>query len=287
MDGYYRLHKMKVQSYKTLARFIQKTENFLLENEVVNNLFWETFSELVKKPSFSVWAGVILENGKIKLCAIRTEANYLLLSGGEDVYLEHLIQYFKRKKLKLKGVSGSSQGSLYFAENWLNGIPEQAKGRRDFYIYESPKKISQWRTESTKQYTIKAVGNNEWPRARLWAFNFASESNPRLNGSALVLMAKKMMKKQSLFFIQGANFETCGMAGFGRETPSYLVINLVYVPVEWRNQKIAQKLILDLVHYAQQEKNKRCILFSDYQEDGNLYQSIGFNTVSKYAERMF
>ncbi|MDC1004343.1 GNAT family N-acetyltransferase [Opitutales bacterium] len=278
---------MKVQSYRTLARFIQKTENFLLGNEVVNNLFWETLSGLVKVPSSSVWAGVIIENGEIKLCAIRTEANYLLISSGKNIYLEHLMQYFKRKKWKLKGVSGPRQGSLFFTKIWLKGISEQVEGRRDFGIYESPKKISQWRNDSTKQYSIKAVGNNEWPRARLWAFNFACESNPPLNGSALVLMAKKMMKNQSLFFIQSANFETCGMAGFGRETPSYFVINLVYVPVEWRNQKIAQKLILDLVHFTQQEKKKKCILFSDYQEGGNLYQSIGFKMVSKYAERMF
>ena len=54
---------MKVQSYRTLARFIQKTENFLLGNEVVNNLFWETLSGLVKVPSSSAWAGVIIENG--------------------------------------------------------------------------------------------------------------------------------------------------------------------------------------------------------------------------------
>ena len=58
---------MKVQSYRTLARFIQKTENFLLGNEVVNNLFWETLSGLVKVPSSSAWAGVIIENGEIKL----------------------------------------------------------------------------------------------------------------------------------------------------------------------------------------------------------------------------
>ena len=92
---------MKVQSYRTLARFIQKTENFLLGNEVVNNLFWETLSGLVKVPSSSAWAGVIIENGEIKLCAVRTEANYLLISSGKNIYLEHLIQYFKRKKWKL------------------------------------------------------------------------------------------------------------------------------------------------------------------------------------------
>ena len=48
---------MRVQSYKNLARFIQKTENFLLENEVSNNLFWEALGGLIKKPSPSVWAG--------------------------------------------------------------------------------------------------------------------------------------------------------------------------------------------------------------------------------------
>lgn len=278
---------MRVQSYKNLARFIQKTENFLLKNEVSNNLFWEALGGLIKKPSPSAWAGSILNDGKIQLCAVRTEANYLLLSKGNKDAITHLNNYSKKKKWGLNGVSGPSQCSLAFARNWLEDLPDQLDGRRDFLIYESPNKVPDWKGENEGKYSMKVVGSKEWPRARLWALQFASESIPQLNGSAVVAMAKQMMKKQSLFFVQKNNIETCGMAGFGRETPSYQVINLVYVPEESRNQKIAQKLILDLLHYAQQEKKKKCILFSDYIAEGNLYESIGFKMISKYGERMF
>ena len=278
---------MRVQSYKTLARFIQKTENFLLENEVTNNLFWEALGRLIKKPSSPVWGGTVLKDGKIQICAIRNEANYLLLSNGKEDAISQLINYSKRKKWKLNGVSGPSQCSLLFARAWLKGVPDRLEGRRDFLIFESPQKIPAWGGENKNLYSMKVVGHNEWPRARLWALKFAIESVPQLNGSAVVAMAKKMMKKKSLFFIQKNKIETCGMAGFGRESPSHKVINLVYVPDEFRNQKIAQKLILDLLHFAQQEKKKKCILFSDYNAKNNLYQSIGFKMVSNYGERMF
>lgn len=81
--------------------------------------------------------------------------------------------------------------------------------------------------------------------------------------------------------------QTCGMAGFGRETPSFNVINLVYVPKELRKQKIAQRLILELIRLSRDTKKKKCILFSDYLKVGNLYESIGFKLISTYSERKF
>ena len=278
---------MKVQKYSTLTRFIEKTENFLLKNEVSNNLFWEALRGPVLRSSQPAWFGTIMNNGKIELCGIRTPANYLLLSCGKKSSIDHLIKYAKARKWKLNGVSGPENASLFFTNQWLHGQPDEEVGRRDFLIFESPGTISRLKGKVEERNFLKVVGDNEWPRARLWALQFAVESTPKLNGAEVVAMAREMKKKKSLFFLLNDQMQTCGMAGYGRETPSFNVINLVYVPKELRKQKIAQRLILELIRLSRDTKKKKCILFSDYFKVGNLYDSIGLKLSSRYCERKF
>ena len=81
---------MKVKSYKSLAGFIRNTEDFLIEKEVTNNLFWEVLRGLEKQPGPNYWAGNIMKNGKIEMSAILTSSNYLLISKGNKAALNHL-----------------------------------------------------------------------------------------------------------------------------------------------------------------------------------------------------
>ena len=111
---------MKVQKYSTLTGFMEKTENFLLKNEVSNNLFWEALRGLLLRSSQPAWFGTIMNNGQIELCGIRTSSNYLLLSCGKKSSIDHLIKYAKAKKWKLNGVSGPEKSSLFFANQWLH-----------------------------------------------------------------------------------------------------------------------------------------------------------------------
>ena len=71
---------MKVQSFKNLSGYINKSEDFLLKNEVSNNLFWEVLEELKKKPTSTHWAANVMDDGNIRLSVIRTPSNYLMLS---------------------------------------------------------------------------------------------------------------------------------------------------------------------------------------------------------------
>jgi len=61
---------MRVQTYNSLSRFLIKSEDFLLENEVVNNLFWELLAASNKMPKTNQWAGNVMNKGKIQLSAI-------------------------------------------------------------------------------------------------------------------------------------------------------------------------------------------------------------------------
>ena len=275
---------MKVQIYQNLKKYIDKSEDFLLRKEVSNNLFWELFEKLGKLHHEKHWAANVMNDGKIEISAILTPSGYLMLSNGNFLACNQLLQYFNRKKLILKGVAGPS-GLLDSIFQDRTKIENEKYGiERNFKIFESPNKLKFASDNESNEYKLKEVTSLEWPRIRLWALQFAHESIPALNGSQIVLSAKKMMQKKSLFIVQKEGVGSCGMAGFGRETRNFKVINLVYVPDEYRSRGVGKKLINQLLEVAKNRFHKKCLLFSDYLGKQNLYQSMGFRHVSNYRE---
>ena len=278
---------MKVQSFKNLSGYINKSEDFLFKNEVSNNLFWEVLEELKKKPTTSHWAANVMQEGNVKLSVIRTSSNYLMLSKGDKLASGHLLKYLKKKKPDLLGVTGPAFLSLPFYRNWPKSVLDKSQSEKNFMIFKSTSTKPRLKDFDDHRFTLKIVGEREWPRARLWAIQFASESTPELSSSEIVASAKKMMRNDNLFFLHKKDSGSVGMAGFGRQTRNYKVINLVYVPTEHRNCGVGKNLILQLLKRAKTEENKKCLLFSDYSGDKNLYSEMGFRLESQYSESSF
>ena len=146
---------MRVQTYNSLPRFLVKTEDFLLKNEVQNNLFWEVLNTLTKNPSAIQWAANVFRNGKIQLSVIRTASDYFLLSSGTKSAVNQFNSYCKNKKLKIKGVSGPKSTSLYFSKKWLNDQMDLKMGRRDFYIFKSNYKLDKTHHNEENIFSLK------------------------------------------------------------------------------------------------------------------------------------
>ena len=94
---------MKVQSFKNLSGYINKSEDFLFKNEVSNNLFWEVLEELKKKPTSTHWAANVMHDGNIKLSVIRTSFQLLDAFKGDKLAGNHLLNYLKKKKPDILG----------------------------------------------------------------------------------------------------------------------------------------------------------------------------------------
>jgi predicted GNAT family acetyltransferase len=278
---------MKVQSFKNLSGYINKSEDFLFKNEVSNNLFWEVLEELKKKPTSTHWAANVMDDGNIRLSVIRTPSNYLMLSKGDKLAGNHLLNYLKKKNPDILGFAGPELLSLPFHRNWMKSSSQQHQPEKNFLIFKSTSKTPRVKDIGDHGYTLKIVGEREWPRARLWAIQFARESTPELSATEIVASAKKMMRTHSLFFLHKKDSGSCGMAGFGRQTRNYKVINLVYVPTEHRSCGVGKNLILQLLKRAKTKENKKCLLFSDYSGDKNLYSEMGFRLESQYSESSF
>jgi len=87
------------------ASWERKALPYLRKEEGWNNLFWQIIRTR-EKSSRKSWAGNIFQGGRVRLSALLTPSNFLLLSSGSLKAVEALGKYVHLRKWKLDGVSG-------------------------------------------------------------------------------------------------------------------------------------------------------------------------------------
>ena len=250
----------------------------------MNNLFWEVLKKWNDGKKI-YWSGNLFRNHQVAMSAIITTSQYLLLSTGESSSLKRLVSYGKRKNWNLNGVTGPTSQAEIFARLWKNLQMEGSLAKsKDFEIFHSDDSNS--RLNLKKGISVQKATSFEWPRIRLWAIQFAHESNPQLDLHSSILMAKSMLNQQNLYLLRKEG-NTLGMAGFGRFTPNRMIINMVFIPREFRRRGYASALTGSLIQKAQKSALSKCLLFSDYLKADNLYKQLGCESVGRFCEIKF
>ena len=275
--------KLRVQQYDSAASFLRNSSKFLIQNETMNNLFWEVTKnwQFGKKIN---WAGSVFQNHKIGLSAIWMKTGYILLSRGKAEAIKRLVDYGRAKQWEVKGIMGAGEIVEKFSSRWDEKSELSRKNfTKRFIIYESTRPYNAKITEKSGNLELVQASEFEWPRIRLWAANFAQEASPVLNREATIMMAKSMLKNKNLYLLKNG-IQSLGMAGFGRNTPNRMVINMVFTPPEFRGKKYASHLVSLMIKKAQKNGFSHTLLFSDYLEQKNLYQTIGYKPVGEFCE---
>ena len=276
------ISKLRVQQYPSASSFWRNSHRFLAQNECMNNLFWEVSKNWQTGKSVN-WGGNIFRNGLVDLSALYLSTNYVLLSAGSTLGIEKLAKYGKAKKWKIVGITGPKDEVEQLATLW-GGKTVLSKLRKRFIIFESAGSNSQ--TLLSEGLNLVKATELEWPRIRLWAGEFATESNPPLDPQATILMAKSMLRKKNLYLLKKAQ-KTVAMAGFGRETDQKVVINMVYVPTELRRRQFGSILVSSLFKEAMQRGFSNALMFSDHLQKANLYEALGCINRGEFYEIKF
>lgn len=274
--------KVKVQQYPSASSFLRNSLGFLSQNESLNNIFWEV-SKSWHAGKRVRWAGNIFRNGKVELSALYLPTNYILLSVGGALGVERLTRYGKAKKWNVSGVTGPRKVVAQFASLW-DGDLIKSKIAKRFIVFESGE--CNFHRFSNQGLDLVKATEFEWPRIRLWAEEFANESNPSLDPQFTILMAKSMLKKNNLYVLKKGQ-QSMGMAGFGRETDKKIVINMVFVPRDLRRRKIASILVSSLFEVAYKRGFSNSLMFSDHLQNANLYEALGCIKIGEFDEIKF
>ena len=271
-----------MQSYPKLAAWKSKALPYLKKEEGWNNLFWQIIRAYEKSAQGKARAVNIFSQGRIQLSAIITPSSFLLMSHGSREAVHALSDYIKRKQWSLAGVSGPKDvvGKFLSLLQKKDGKPPFLSVR-EFTLFQTKETFP---LAKLSDYQICQVGDTEWPRARIWAQQFAAEADPPMNLAAITQMAKLMHTSQNLFILKNRESNPCGMAGFGRSTDRYQVINMVYVPPELRGQGMAKALIQGMMVQSRKCGYSACLLFSEWKGESNLYDAMGCKKLGQFAE---
>ena len=271
-----------MQSYPRLTAWKSKALPYLKKEEGWNNLFWQIIRAYEKSAQEKARAVNIFSRGRIQLSAIVTPSSFLLLSHGSREAVHALSDYIKRKQWSLAGVSGPKDvvGQFLSLLNQKDG-QKPFLSQREFTLFQTKERFP---LTDLSDYQICQVGDAEWPRARIWAQQFAAEADPPMNLAAITQMAKLMHTSQNLFILKNRENNPCGMAGFGRSTDRYQVINMVYVPSDLRGQGMAKALIQGMMVQSRKSGYSACLLFSEWRGGRNLYETMGCKKLGQFAE---
>ena len=254
---------------------------FLKKEEGWNNLFWQILKNR-ENAGHNGWSGNVFEGGRVCLSGLHTPSKFLLLSRGSKDAVAALAKYSHLKGWKLDGVCGpQSEVDHYLACRKEMGLKILNLSQRMFKLFQTS---LQEDDHNLEEYKLVPVSKIDWPKARVWAQQFALEADPPMDVAAITQLAKQMYLAQNLFVLTNPENYPCAMAGFGRMTERYKVINLVYVPRELRGLGIGQKLITSMTLLAQESGYEQCLLFSEWMDSRNLYDNMGCTTLGKFVE---
>ncbi len=251
------------------------------KKEGTNNLFWQIMKTRDKSPNQG-WSGNLFCGGCICLSALRTPSNFLLLSEGSVSAAKAMAGYSMKWKWNMDGVCGpESVVHPFIEESNRIGSPRRPVSNRAFRIFRTRCNPGDPKFED---YELVTVSKLDWPRARIWSQRFAMEADPPLDLSAITQMAKRMHLEKNLFVLRNSQNHPCAMAGFGRFTERFSVINMVYVPYETRGLGIGRELIIRMSLLARELGYENCLLFSDWKGSSNMYSAMGCESLGGFVE---
>jgi predicted GNAT family acetyltransferase len=273
--------RLRVQSYSEISSWKNKALPYLRKEEGWNNLFWQII-DTKERTSCRQWAGNVFEQGEVFLSALHTPSNYLLLSHGSSNAVHTMSKYSLDKKWELAGLCGpETVVNSYLEYQGKKGPQSPCSSQRVFKLFQTSNHNENPRFED---YKLVPVSKIDWPKARIWAQQFAMEADPPLDISAITQLAKQMYSTHNLFVLTDPQNHPCAMAGFGRSTERYRVINMVYVPTQMRRQGIGRELVTRMAVHAKELGYHNCLLFSEWLEVGNLYDAMGCKLLGTFVE---
>ena len=272
---------LRIESYPDLGSWKNKALDYLRTEEGVNNLFWQII-KMRERSMQKGWAGNVFNQGKIILSAIHTGSNFLLLSHGSSDAVHALAQFARSEGWNLAGVSGAK----YMVEHYLESSPSKEinvppSSNRRFKIFQTARLKNKFGSSAHQFGKIQKI---DWPKARIWAQQFALEADPPMDLVASTQLAKSMYSEGNLFMLTDYENHPCAMAGFGRSTERFQVINMVYVPKHLRGLGIAKEIVFHMTAFAKDQGYDECLLFSDWSGNGNLYKDMGCKYMGHFVE---
>lgn len=274
---------MEVIKYTCPKEFFDLVEEYLLANEVVNNLPLGILYNLVKNHQnlkVQPFLAAVTDNGQLELVMIKTGNNNLVVHGEGAKLKEAIIcamDYIVENKVPIPGVIGLRKVADNFAKLWSEKGLSPVNIDMEQLIYKldkvSPIKYSEGNIRLAKDADIEILTH--------WIYEFMKEAL-NVDNKAHARSFVEISIKDSSFYIW-EDEEPVSLAKKTRPTKNGIVINSVYTPKDKRGKGYASSCVASLSQLLLDEGYQFCSLYTDLSNptSNKIYTEIGYVPIAE------
>jgi uncharacterized protein len=281
---------MKVLLETSIKRYLERVEELLLEQEVLNNLMLgllERGKNNIGIYSDGIRLGVVEEDEKVIYAFMQTPPNKWILASvkhpHEDV-IHAVTQFLYQHKYPVPGVIGQVEQANQFVERWKELTGKKANIHMKQLIYQ----LDEVQVIPSPDGELFPATDKHLPTVREWLYQFGEQANVAITKPQADSMARTYIQNQSLY-LWSVNDEIVSMANNSRRTKNGATVNAVYTPDEHKRKGHATNAVAALSQKLLNDGFQFCSLYTDATNptSNSIYRKIGYYDVGESVEYYF
>ena len=271
---------MRLQRFNNPQLFAEASENFLIQNEVENNLLFGIVETLVTQPeryTTTPYLALVYGENEPVIATLRTPPHSLVLSKAKDTKALELVARDLRET-NLPGVSAAANEAEAFANVWQSLTGQSYSLTMPQRIYKLERVIPVQNVPGK----LHLAGSKERPLLIKWVQAFHAEalsSGPPQNPELVI--DTYLNGKSRDFYLWEVGGKPVSLAGFSGPTPTGIRVNAVFTPRSERRRGYASACVASLSQLLLDRGFAFCCLFTDLRNptSNHIYQAIGYEAV--------
>lgn len=271
---------MRLEKFSNPKAFADASRDFLIQNEVENNLLFGIVETLITQPErykTTPYLALVHDEHETVLAAIRTPPHSLVLSKTEDFKALNLVARDLQGS-KLPGVSAAEGEAVAFAKVW-----QSLTGKT--YSLSMPQRIYKLERVQPVRHVpgkLRLASEKDRPLLIAWMQAFHAEalsSGPPQNPELIV--DTYLNGKSRDFYLWELEGKAVSLAGFSGPTPTGIRVNAVFTPRNERRRGYASACVASLSQLLLDKGYTFCCLFTDLRNptSNHIYQTIGYEAI--------
>ena len=259
------------------AIFQSRVQDFLLEREAANNLFFEVIDN-ARETTANSYMAVVERSGVMVQAAVRTPPQNLVLSRGrDDTALDALVTDLESRDVSLPGVHGPRDEAAGFAGRWQVATGRSPRPRMLQRVYQLTEVIPVPGVPGAP----RLADDSDRDLLMEWSTSFIDEALPGEQHPATAWVSRQLNTPNRGVLLWEVDGEAVSMASYGGPTPNGIRIGGVYTPPQQRGNGYARSTVAALSLSLLTAGRTFCFLFADQANptSNHIYQQIGFRPV--------
>ncbi|QOR65029.1 GNAT family N-acetyltransferase [Cytobacillus suaedae] len=271
---------MKLKVYESPNEFLEKVEDFLLKEEVVNNLALGLLYTLNKPNSHykDAFLACVQKDETPVLVMVMTPPYNLILYGTGEAVTEGIkvaVTSIKGTGMNLLGVIGPEALAEEFASEWLQqvGCGLEIKMEQKIYKLEKVNKVP------LSNGKLRLATEDDLELIVDWTYQFSLVTPEQLTLEGARKLAERGIEESSIFIWDDNG--PVSMAKKARPTKNGIVVNLVFTPQEFQRKGYATTCVAQVSQQLLNEGFTFCSLYTDLANpiSNSIYMKIGYEPI--------